>query len=100
MPLTRPVAKSALATPRGVQFFLTDRHKLVRCMVTAAALEKLVGHVLRIEQFERAFSAHRDRIESAASHKYDASRALYTPLTITPADLVAYRRPPHYGSPA
>ena len=42
MPLTRPIAKSALATPRGVQFFLADRHKLVRCLITEAALEKLV----------------------------------------------------------
>jgi hypothetical protein len=94
MPLTRPVAKSALATPKGVQFFLTDRAKLVRCIVTEAALEKLVGHGLQIEQFERAFSAHRDRIEATASRKYDAARALYSPLTITPADLVAFRRRP------
>jgi hypothetical protein len=100
MPLTRPIAKSALATPRGVQFFLTDRNKLVRCMVTAPALEKLVGHALGIDHFERAFDTHRDRIETTASHKYDAARALYTPLTITPVDLVAFRRPPHYGKPA
>jgi Protein of unknown function (DUF1488) len=99
MPLTRPIAKSALATPRGVQFFLADRRKLVRCLITNAALEKLVGHALTIEKFESAFGAHRERIETTASHKYDASRAHYPPLILTPADLVAYRRPLHQ-SPA
>ena len=99
MPLTRPIAKSALATPRGVQFFLADRQKLVRCLITDAALEKLVGHALKIEKFESAFAAHRERIEATASHKYDASRAHYPPLILTPADLVAYRRPLHQ-SPA
>ena len=79
--------------------FLADRQKLVRCLITEAAQEKLVGHAQKIEKFESAFGAHRERIEATASHKYDASRAHYPPLILTPADLVAYRRPLHQ-SPA
>jgi len=100
MPLTRAKANPPLATPNGVQFFLTDRAKIVRCKITNLALKKLTRQELTVDQFERAFYTHRDRIESTASQKYDASRALYSPLTITPADLVAYRRTLQIGKPA
>jgi hypothetical protein len=100
MPFTRPIAHPPLATPKGVQFSLTDRSKIVRCIITQAGLEKLARHELTIDQFERTFHNHRDRIESTASSKYDASPALYTPFTITPADLVAYREPIQLGHPA
>ena len=99
MPLTRPIAHPPLATPKGVQFSLTERSKIVRCIITQAGLETLARHELTIDQFERAFHSHRDRIESTASSKYDASRALYTPFTITPADLVAFRAPSQIGRP-
>lgn len=97
MPLTRPVANPPLATTKGVQFAMTDRSKIVRCIITQAGLEKLAQHELTIDQFERVFERHRDRIESITSHKYDASPVLYTPLTIKPADLVAYQGPIEIG---
>jgi hypothetical protein len=76
---------------------LADRSKIVRCIVTQAGLEKLAQQELTIEQFEHTFEKHRDRIESTASHKYDASPVLYIPLTIKPADLVAFRGPIEIG---
>ena len=100
MPLTRPTANPPLATPQGVQFFLADRSKIVHCVITRAGLSKLAGNELAIDQFERTFQNHRDRIESTASHKYDALVAFYTPFTITPADLTAYRSPIHMRQPA
>ena len=100
MPLTRPIANSPVATPQGVQFFLADRSKIVHCVITRAGLSKLAGRELRIDQFEGTFQNHRDRIESTASHKYDALVAFYTPFTITPADLTAYRSPSHIRQPA
>jgi hypothetical protein len=69
---------------------LTDRSKIVRCAITQAGLEKLARHKLAVGQFEPIFRQHQDRIERAASHKYDASSVLYRPFNITPADLVAY----------
>jgi len=93
MPLTRPIANPPLAMPKGVQFSLIDRSKIVRCIITHAGLEKLAKRRLTINQFERTFQTHRDRIETTASRKYDASAVLYTPITITPADLVAFHAP-------
>ena len=95
MPLTRPIANPPVATPKGVQFYLADRSKLVPCIITPAGLSKLAGRDLAIDQFEGTFQDHRDRIESTASHKYDALVAFYTPFTITPADLTAYRSSIH-----
>ncbi len=100
MPLARPIANPPVATPKGVQFFLADRSKIVRCVITSAGLSKLAGRELTIDQFEREFHNHRDRIESTARHKYDALVAFYTPFTITPADLTAYRSPSHIRQPA
>ena len=100
MPLTRPTANPPVATPQGVQFFLADRSKIVHCVITCAGLSKLAGHELTIGHFEREFQNHRDRIESTASHKYDALVAFYTPFIITPADLTAYRSPIHIRQPA
>ena len=93
MPLTRPTANPPVATPKGVQFFLADRSKIVHCVITSAGLSKLAGRELTIDQFEGMFQNHRDRIESTASHKYDALVVFYTPFTITPVDLAAYRNP-------
>jgi hypothetical protein len=47
-----------------------------------------------------AFHKHRERIESTASRKYDASAAFYRPFTITPVDLAAYDDPIPLGQPA
>ena len=93
MPLTRPIAHPPPASPKGVQFSLTDRSKIVFCIITQAGLEKLARHELTIDQFERTFHNYRGRIEATASSKYDASPAFYTPFTITPADLAAFRGP-------
>jgi hypothetical protein len=68
--------------------------------ITRAGLEKLVQHGLTIGEFETAFHKHRERIESTASRKYDASAAFYRPFTITPVDLVAYRDPLPLDQPA
>jgi hypothetical protein len=90
MPLGRPVTNPPLATPAGVRFTLIDRSKLVHCLITQAGLEKLVRQALTISEFELAFREHRERIESAASRKYDSSATFYRPFTITPVDLVTY----------
>src|ERR1700682_6199283 len=87
MPLTRPIGNPPLASPNGVQFSLADRSKIIRCLITPAALEKLAHHQLAVDQFDQIFLNYRDKIEAAASAKYDASPVLRTPFTITPADL-------------
>ena len=93
MPLTRPIANPPLATPKGIEFTLLDRSKIVRCIITKAALEKLASKELASDQFEATFHKHQDRIEATASRKYEQSAVYRPPLTITPADLVAYRPP-------
>jgi Protein of unknown function (DUF1488) len=93
MPLTRPIANPPLATPKGIEFTLLDRSKIVRCIITKAALEKLASKELASDQFEPTFHKHQDRIEATASRKYEQSAVYRPPLTITPADLVAYRPP-------
>jgi hypothetical protein len=100
MPLRRPLTNPPLATPTGVRFTLIDRSKMVHCLITRAGLEKLVRQVLTIGEFEMAFHKHRERIESTASRKYDASAAFYRPFTITPVDLVTYHDPIALGQPA
>jgi Protein of unknown function (DUF1488) len=99
MPLTRPIANPPVATPKGVQFFLADRSKIVHCVITRASLSKLAGDEVTIDRFEGTFQKHRERIESTASHKYDALVAFHSPFTITPADLTAYRNPIHLRQP-
>ena len=93
MPLTRPIANPPLTTPKGIEFALLDRSKIVRCIITKAALEKLASKELASGQFEPTFHKHQDRIEATASRKYEQSAVYRPPLTITPADLVAYRPP-------
>ena len=100
MPLRRPLTNPPLATPAGVRFTLTDRSKLVHCLITRAGLEKLVRQALAIGDFEMAFHKHRERIESTASRKYNASAAFYRPFTITPVDLAAYGHAIPLGQPA
>ena len=100
MPLRRPLTNPPLATPAGVRFTLTDRSKLVHCLITQPGLEKLVRQGLTISEFELAFHEHRERIESTASRKYDSSATFYRPFTITPVDLVAYDSPVPLRQPA
>jgi hypothetical protein len=87
MPLSRPIAISPLTTPSGIRFTLADRGKMLHCIVTHGALEKLAQKRLAVADFAGVFETHRDRIEAAASDKYDASRAIVTPFTIMPDDL-------------
>jgi hypothetical protein len=100
VPLSRPLTYPPLATPAGVRFTLTDRSKLVHCLITQAGLEKLVRQALTIGEFEMAFHEYRERIETTASRKYDASATFYRPFTITPVDLVAFDSPVPLRQPA
>src|SRR5882672_4327056 len=70
MTLTRSIANPPLTIPKGIEFTLLDRSKIVRCIITQAALEKLAGKELASDQFERTFHKHQDRIEATASRKY------------------------------
>jgi hypothetical protein len=89
MPLSRSLAVTPLTIPTGVRFTLADRGKLLHCIITHGALEKLAQKHLAVDDFARIFEAHRDRIETAASDKYDASRAVVTPFTVMPSDVRA-----------
>ena len=93
MSLTRSIANPPLTSPKGIEFTLLDRSKIVRCIITQAALEKLVSKKLAFDQFEPTFHKYQDRIEATASRKYEQAAVYRAPLTITPADLVAYRPP-------
>ena len=93
MSLTRSIANPPLTSPKGIEFTLLDRSKIVRCIITQAALEKLAGKELPSDQFEPTFHKYQNRIEATASRKYEQSAVYRAPLTITPADLVAYRPP-------
>ena len=93
MSLTRSIANPPLTSAKGIEFTLLDRNKIVRCIITQAALEKLAGKELASDQFERTFHKHQDRIEATASRKYEQAAVYRAPLTISPADLVAYRPP-------
>ena len=93
MPLTRARANPPLRTRKGIEFTLLDQSKMVRCIITLAALEKLARKELTVDEFEPTFRKHQDRIEATASYKYDLSAVYRAPLTIRPADLVAYRPP-------
>jgi hypothetical protein len=87
MPLTRPLVNPPVATPQGVRFTLTDRSKLLHCLVTRRTLEKLAKRKLDTAAHERVFLEHRDRIEAFASAKYDASGRYYPPLMVQTSDL-------------
>jgi hypothetical protein len=93
MSLTRSIANPPLTTPKGIEFALLDRSKIVRCIIAQAALEKLASKELTSDQFEPTFYTYQDRIEATASRKYEQTAVYRAPLTITPADLVAYRPP-------
>ena len=97
MPLTRSIANPPVATPKGVDFTLKDRSKLVRCLITHQALEKLARGNLEPAEFEHTFHHYRDRIEGTASRKYDSSPTLRSPFTISPSDLVIYHVPAPMG---
>ena len=92
MPLKRLVPHQPRAMPKGVHFYLGDRSKIVHCIITRSALEKISHSSLGLEQLEPTFHRHRDGIEEVAAHKYDSAAAYYSPLTISPADLVVYER--------
>ena len=94
MPLSRPLIATPLTTPTGVRFPLVDRQKTFHCIVTQTALEKLAQRRLTVGDFGQTFLDHRDRIETAASNKYDASPVVYSPFVITPDDL---RNPRSHG---
>jgi hypothetical protein len=91
MSLTRSIANPPLTTPKGIEFTLLDRSKIVRCIITQAALEKLASKELMSNGFELTFQKYQDRIEATASRKYEEAAVYRAPLTITPTDLVAYR---------
>jgi hypothetical protein len=71
----------------GVRFTLADGAKLIRCVVTRAALETLVGRQLSVDQYYGVFTLSRERIEAIASAKYETMSSYYPPLTIKPSDL-------------
>ena len=73
MSLTRSIANPPLTSPKGIEFTLLDRSKIVRCIITQAALEKLVSKKLAFDQFEPTFHKYQDRIEATASRKYDST---------------------------
>jgi hypothetical protein len=98
--LAKTFDQSAARHAGGCSVQLTDRSKLVHCLITQAGLEKLVRQALGIGDFEMAFHTHRERIESTASRKYDSSATFYRPFTITPVDVVAYDSPVPLGQPA
>ena len=58
MSLTRSIANPPLTTPKGIEFTLLDRSKIVRCIITQAALEKLASKELVSQQFEPTFHKH------------------------------------------
>lgn len=91
MPLTRSITNPPLATHKGVEFALRDRSKLVRCLITQQALEKLARGNLEPPQFESAFHLHRERIEGVASRKYDFAPTFRPPFTISPSDFVIFQ---------
>jgi Protein of unknown function (DUF1488) len=93
MSLTRSIANPPLTSAKGIGFTLLDRSKIVRCIITQAALEKLAGKELASDQFEPTFHKYQNRIEATAGRKYEQSAVYRAPLTITPADLVAYGPP-------
>ena len=43
MTLTRSIANPPLTIPKGIEFTLLDRSKIVRCIIMQAALEKLAS---------------------------------------------------------
>ena len=67
MSLTRSIANPPLTSPKGIEFTLLDRSKIVRCIITRAALEKLASKELASQQFEPTFHKHQDRIEATAN---------------------------------
>jgi hypothetical protein len=71
MRLSRPLVYPPVATPHGVHFVLSDRHRLIRRVVTRGALEFLAGRPLRVDELEDAFYSSRDGIEHAANVKHD-----------------------------
>ena len=84
MSLTRSIANPPLTSPKRIAFTLLDRNKIVRCIITQAALEKLAGKELAADQFERTFHKHEDRIEATASRKYEQAAVYRAPLTHYP----------------
>jgi hypothetical protein len=92
MPFTRAMRCTPLAAPEGVHFYLSavpGRSRLVHCIATRAGLEFLADRQLTIEHLERAFYAHRDRIEEAARRKCTAASVRSRVITLTAGELGA-----------
>ena len=86
MPLERGIGEPF--RPGGhVLFAMNDGSHLVPCVITAAALTKLAGPGL--SDLCGAFRLHRQRIEKAASDKYDGGCAEPDGgITLLPHDFV------------
>jgi hypothetical protein len=86
MPLTRAQERYTLRED-GIHFLMHDGPAEVVCRIDLAALS-LFGRTIGLTEPTEIFETGRDRIERAASHKYDqTTRVPYEVLTITIKDL-------------
>jgi hypothetical protein len=86
MPLTRLSDRYGLGD-HSISFLMLDGPTEVVCEISSETLTRL-GRVMGLTDLSKIFETSRDRIERAASDKYDQmTRVLYEVLTVATDDL-------------